>query len=75
MHACVCSKPYPVVTGCNIEDRKKGQPNYTGGVHGESNKFGLIEVLRALPGLKGIPSGEENHIFKLTKYPFHFSSS
>ena len=51
----VCSSRYPVVTGCNIEDGKKCQPNYTGGVHGESNKLGLVEILGALPGLEGIP--------------------
>lgn len=53
---CVC---YPVVTRCNIENGKKGQPNYTGGVHGESDELGLVEVLRALPGLEGIPKGRE----------------
>ena len=52
---------YPVITRCDIEDGKKGQPNYTSGVHGESDEFGLVEVLRALPGLEGIPIGRESH--------------
>lgn len=46
---------YPVVTRSNIKDGKKGQPDYTGGVHGESNELGFIEVLWALSGLEGIP--------------------
>ena len=50
---------YPVVAGCDIENGKKGQPNDAGGVHGESNKLGLVEVLRALPGLEGIPTGSK----------------
>lgn len=51
---------YPVVAGCDIEDGKKGQPNDTGGVHGESDKLGLIEILRALPGLEGIPKARKS---------------
>lgn len=57
---------YPVITGCDIENGEKCQPDYTGGVHGESNKLGLVEVLRALPGLEGIPGG--NHTSDLDSH-------
>lgn len=46
---------YPVVAGCDVENGKKRQPNDAGGVHGESDKLGFVEILRALPGLEGIP--------------------
>ena len=51
----VCVYPYPVVTGRDVEDRKEGQPDDAGGVHGESDELGLVEVLRALPGLESVP--------------------
>ena len=57
----MCSRRYPVVTGCDVENGKKRQPDYAGGVHGESNKLGLVEVLGALPGLEGIPKGRDSH--------------
>lgn len=51
---------YPVVAGCDVEDGEKRQPNDAGGVHGESDKLGLIEILRALPGLEGIPKARKS---------------
>lgn len=59
---CVCLRTDPVVTGRHVEDGQEGQPNYAGGVHSESNKLRLVEVLRALPGLEGISVGRESYL-------------
>lgn len=64
----VVQSQYPVVTRCNIKDGKKGQPNYAGSVHCESDKLGLIEVFWALPGLEGIPMGRITFLIRQTHW-------
>ena len=51
---------HPVVAGRYVEDGLEGQPDDTGGVHGEPNELGLVEVLGAFPGLEGIDRAEDD---------------
>ena len=41
------------VCGAKVEGHE-GQPDDAGGVHGEPDVLGLVEVLRHLPGLDGV---------------------
>ncbi len=54
------SYTYSVVTGSDVEDGLKGQPDDTGGVHGEANELGFVEILWTLPGLEGIEGAEDD---------------
>ena len=69
-------RAYPIVTGCDIEDGQEGKPDNAGGVHGEANELGLIEVLWTLPGLESIPSGTQNHSLevRIQKWHYHFGT-
>lgn len=51
---------YPVVAGSDIEDRQKCEPDDAGGVHGEPNELGLVEVFRALSRLESVDSAEDD---------------
>ena len=51
---------YPVVAGSDIENGLEGEPDDAGGVHGESDELGLVEVLGALPRLEGVDSAEDD---------------
>jgi DhnA family fructose-bisphosphate aldolase class Ia len=62
---------YPIVTGCDIEYGEEGQPDDAGGVHGEANELGLVEVLWTLPGLESIPCGTQNHSLKVRIQKWH----
>jgi len=51
---------YSVVTGSDVEDGLEGQPDDAGGVHGEADELGLVEVLWTFPGLEGIEGAEDD---------------
>lgn len=51
---------YPVVTGCNIENRLESQPDDACGVHGEPDELGLVEVLRAFACFEGVDGAKDD---------------
>lgn len=42
------------MSGGHIDDRQECQPEDAGGVHGESNVFGFVDVFWILAGFKGV---------------------
>ena len=53
-------KTYRVIVVCPEENRYKSQPDYAGGVHGEPDILGFIEVWRNLPCLDRVDRAEED---------------
>lgn len=47
-----------VVVGAEV-DRHEGEPDDAGGVHGEANVLGLVEVLRDLAGLERVQGAHQ----------------
>ena len=52
---------------CTKVQRYKGQPYDAGGVHGEPDKLGLVEVLRNFPCFDGVDGahGDQDHAVDL----------
>ena len=51
---------YRVVVVGPEEDGYEGEPDDAGGVHGEADVLGLVEVGGDLPGLDGVDGAEED---------------
>lgn len=51
---------YPVVTGSDVEDGLKSEPDDAGGVHCEPDELGLVEIFRALSSLECIDGAEDD---------------
>lgn len=51
---------HPVVAGSDIEDGLKREPDDAGGVHGEPDELGLVEIFRALSRLECVDGAEDD---------------